>query len=710
MSHDIYLDANATSPVLPAAAHAAFETMGACFGNPSSSHATGLRAKAVLDETRARARRVLGAGPGRVMFTSGATEGIQTAVLSALCAIRERRAAGELVGDLLIYGATEHKAVSESLAHWNRLLDTRLTLCALPVDGDGRHRLDMLRELAPRAAMVCTMAANNETGTISDLDGIAAVLRERAPRAYWMVDCVQALGKLPLALASTRIDYAPFSGHKLYAPKGIGMLYVRDGAPYTPLIIGGGQEAGQRSGTENMAGIAALGAVLAALEEGGTFRSHAELAAMRDRLADALREAFPGIVFNTPFALALPTTLNAAVPDMASKELLDLFDGAGVRVSAGSACSAAKAAPSYVLEAMGLPAWRTGGAVRLSFGPMASDAFIDEACARIRRCGQAARRPALTASSLSGAQGGLLQTSCEGRHGWILFDHASRTCVAIDPPAGMAARIAAQIQASGLRALAVLGTDADAKGADASGADARAVLRAALGLDANEAGTLGWPRDSAVVTLADGSAAPAIAIGDEVLARAASLDGRGAVYLLGRAPEGVLGAAAVRLAFTGGAVTADAGAQGLVRLMDGATVLCHGADIGGASCATLAGLRGAASSQAQAAEVQQMAPAKLDAFLRAHEDAVLVDVREACERDAGGVNLHGREAHAVPLSRLAEHLGHFLAAPHRPLVFVCRSGNRSARAALCLQRMGHTQAWSLAGGVALAVMPEPSSP
>src|SRR5438128_233135 len=127
MSHDIYLDANATSPVLPAAASAALEAMQACFGNPSSSHATGLRAKAILDGARARARRVLGAGPGRVLFTSGATEGIQTAVLSALCAIRERRALGETVGDLLIYGATEHKAVPESLAHWNRLLGTGLT-------------------------------------------------------------------------------------------------------------------------------------------------------------------------------------------------------------------------------------------------------------------------------------------------------------------------------------------------------------------------------------------------------------------------------------------------------------------------------------------------------------------------------------------------------------------------------------------------------
>jgi cysteine sulfinate desulfinase/cysteine desulfurase-like protein/rhodanese-related sulfurtransferase len=703
MSHDIYLDANATSPVLPAAAGAALEAMRACFGNPSSSHATGLRAKAMLDDTRARARRVLGAPNGRVLFTSGATEGIQTAVLSALCALRERRAAGDKVGDLLIYGATEHKAVSESLAHWNRLLGTGLTLCALPVDGAGRHRLDLLRELAPRAAMVCTMAANNETGVISDLDGIARVLREAAPQAYWMVDCVQALGKLPLGLANTRIDYAPFSGHKLYAPKGIGMLYVRQGAPYTPLMIGGGQEAGQRSGTENMAGIAAMGAVLAALEEGGTFRTHAEMAAMRERVAAALAEAFPGIVFNMPFETSLPTTLNFAVPDMSSKELLDLFDAADVRVSAGSACSAAKAAPSYVLEAMGLPSWRTGGAVRMSFGPLATDAFILEACARIRRCGQAARRPALASSSFHGDRGGLLQVSQDGRHGWILFDIEQGACVAIDPPAGMAARIASQIRRSGLRALAVLGT-----GFDPAGADARAVLRAALGLDAAEPGALGWPGEGAglgaggLVTLADGSAVPAFAFGNEVLVRLALDDGRGAAYLLGRASEGRLEAAAVRLAFTGEIAASGDQAQDLMRLVGGDTVLCHGLDAGGASCATAAGLRGAAQ---QLPQLQELQPERLGDFLRAHDDALLVDVREAGELDAGFVRLHGREARAVPLSRLAEHLSHLLAAPQRPLVFVCRSGNRSAKAALCLQRLGHAQAWSLAGGLALAVRP-----
>ncbi len=678
MTPDLYLDANATSPVLPAALAAALDAMEERFGNPSSSHATGLRAKRILDETRARARRVLGAGAGRVLFTSGATEGIQTAVLSALCAVRARRAAGEATGDLLLYGATEHKAVSESLAHWNALLGTGLALQALPVDADGRHRLDVLRELAPRAAMVCTMAANNESGTISDLDGIAAVLQEAAPQAYWMVDCVQALGKLALGLAATRIDYAPFSGHKLYAPKGIGMLYVREGAPYTPLMIGGGQEAGQRSGTENMAGIAALGAVLAALEDGRTFRTHAQLDDMRARLAAALRDAFPGIVFNAPFEHALPTTLNFAVPDVASKELLDLFDAAGMRVSAGSACSAAKAAPSYVLAAMGLPLWRSSGAVRLSFGPLADDAFIDAACARIRRCGAALRETALEAA---GAGAGVLQLSHEGRHGWIVFDGAARRAVVIDPPAALAVRTAALLRAQGLEVAAVLGTDG---GAD--GARARGLLRAALGLEARDPGDLGWPQDAIAVALEDGRRVPALAIGAEVLARV------GSGFLLGAAADGILPACAVRLAFVGAQDEQDvAGA------IHPGTLLCRALDAGGVPF-------GPASGAADGAP-GQLRPEALAPLLDGEDDALVVDVREPGEVAVCTAPLAPRALRRIPLSRLAEHAAGLLADP-RPLVFVCRSGNRSARAALCLHRLGHPRASTVVGGLALALAGE----
>ena len=513
MNSEIYLDANATSATLPAAMTAAADALGQRFGNPGSSHAAGLKAKALLDAVRARARRLLGAGQGRLMFTSGATEGIQTAVLSALCAVRERQLQGKPAGELLLYGATEHKAVPECLAHWNRLLGTGLTLHALPVDGAGLHRLDALRALAPRAALVCTMAANNETGVISDLAGIEAVLADCAPAALWMVDSVQALGKLRLELAATRIDYAPFSGHKLYAPKGVGMLYVRAGAPYTALMAGGGQEAGQRSGTENMAGVAALGAVLQALEEGSGFRPHAQLVQFREQLALALQIAFPGVVFNMPFAGSLPTTLNFSVPGMAGKELLDLFDAAAVRVSAGSACSAARAAPSYVLEAMGLPAWRCGAAVRMSFGPMADQAFIDAACERIGRCGDAWRA---CASPVRGAGAAAFDTS-----------HMA--------------------------------------GADAA-----------------------------------------------------------------------------------------------------------------------------------------LAPEALAAFLLAHPDARLVDVRESYEHALGGAPAGSHGIENVPLSRLAGEAAEWLRGDQRPLVLFCRSGNRSLKALRYLHRLGYRNAWHMAGGLALA--------
>jgi cysteine desulfurase len=389
MTPEIYLDTNATTPVLPAALRAAEQVLGAGFGNPSSSHSTGLVAKRLMDAVRQQAADLIGAGDGRVLFVSGATEGIQTAVLSALCDVRARQARGDKTGRWLVYGATEHKAVAESLAHWNLVLGLGLELCALPVDAQGHHDLAWLADKAADTAVLCTMAANNETGVVSDLAGIERVLVAQASPALWLADCVQALGKLPLALSATRIDYAPFSGHKLYAPKGIGLLYVREGSPFTPLMVGGGQEGGARAGTENMAGIAALGAVLAALHDGHTFTPMARLQDFRAQLAQSLCEAFEGVVFNASFEHALPTTLNFSVPGVSSKVLLDLFDAAGVRVSAGSACSAQRAEPSYVLEAMGLPEWRTTSAVRLSFGPLADAAFIERACAAIAVCGQA---------------------------------------------------------------------------------------------------------------------------------------------------------------------------------------------------------------------------------------------------------------------------------------------------------------------------------
>ncbi|MGV8866885.1 MAG: aminotransferase class V-fold PLP-dependent enzyme [Janthinobacterium svalbardensis] len=662
---EIYLDSNATTCVLPAAVAAARQAMEQGYGNPSSTHATGLRAKAMLDGVRQRAGGLLGVGGGRLMFNSGATEGIQTAVLSALCALRERRAAGKRIGSLLLYGATEHKAVPESLAHWNRLLGLNLEVRKLPVDAHGRHDLQALDALIGDAAMLCTMAANNETGVISDLSAIAQLLQERGADAYWMVDCVQALGKLKLNLAATRIDYAPFSGHKLYAPKGIGMLYVRAGAPFTPLMMGGGQEAGLRSGTENMAGIAALGAVLAALDDGKTFRSHAELAAFRTQLVASLERAFPGIVFNMPFDLSLSTTLNFSVPGLSSKELLDLFDAARVRVSSGSACSAAKALPSYVLEAMHVPQWRASSAIRLSFGPLIDAATIAAACARIERCGEALRSSCLLPSALAPSpQDGIIQLSVDGQCTWLLSDAASASCVVIDPVAALVPRLAAFIRCQHLALRAIVHTTAPA-----DHGVARLALLQELAIE--QVGRIDI----------DGE----LALGQQRLRRVEC--GENHVYLLGQrfAFIGTLAPEALRPLLDAALLTPD-------------TVLCGARDDGSICCT----VRAAREDAAPASELQLDA-ASLPAFLRQHPDAILVDVREAYEHAAcAGTVFEGCAVHSVPLSRLAGQVAAWLQQPQRPLVFFCRSGNRSARAGACLRRLGHAAAWQLNGGMAMA--------
>ena len=739
---EIYLDANATTPVLAQARQAALAAMAEDYGNPSSIHSTGLRARSLIDDVRARARRVLGAPAGRLLFTSGATEGIQTAVLSALVALRDRRERGEAIPALLLYGATEHKAVPESLRHWNGLLELGLEVLAIPVGADGRHDLAWLREQAPRAGLVCTMAANNETGVVSDLDGVEQALA--ATPALWLVDGVQALGKLPLQLARRRIDYAPFSGHKLYAPKGIGLLYVRDGAPFTPLMAGGGQEGAQRSGTENMAGVAALGAVLAALEDGGTFADAATLQGWCDQLAEALVEAFPALVFNAPPAACLPTTLNFAVPGLPSKLLLDLFDAAEVRVSGGSACSAAKAQPSHVLEAMGLPAWQTASAVRLSFGPAADDAFIAEACARIRACGRSLRDSCLVPSEPKTLPPeGLTRFVVDGACCYLLADAASRRCVVIDALPELTARLAGLLRCQRYTLAAVLDTHSHGDHASSAGP-----LRAAVADLMDDAGpldALGWPGDLR-----------ALALGELVLTRLPvpghTLDST--AYLLHDARG-------LRMAFVGdtvmpGALGRSDFAQSaplafgasllkLAQVVGPATLLLPGHDYDDRFASTLAterraqpllarvlggGLDAAGFAAAKsdlerdlglsdyktlacgarvdvrvACASQDLSAVQLQVLLAEHPDLLLVDVREPYEQRLGHAPQlsapHVRHQ-AIALSQLMQALPEWLTLPAAmPVVFYCRSGNRSAQAAEALRRLGHERAWSLAGGLAL---------
>ena len=650
---EIYLDANATTPVLPQAAQAAMQAFAQDFGNPSSVHSTGLKARALMDAARGRAQRLLDTGSGQLLFVSGATEGIQTAVLSALNALR-----GRTDVDCLLYGATEHKAVPEALKHWNQLLNLGLQIIAIPVDSDGRHNLAFLRTHAARAGLVCTMAANNETGVISDLDGIEAALA--GSPAFWLVDGVQALGKLDLHLKDRRIDYAPFSGHKLYAPKGIGLLYVREGAPFTPLMAGGGQESALRAGTENMSGIAALGAVLAALEDGQTFRTHAEMTRFRQALASALRDAFPGIVFNAAMELSLPTTLNFAVPGLSSRLLQDLFDAADARVSGGSACGAAKAQPSYVLQAMGLPDWQCAGAVRLSIGPAVDEAFITEACARIHACGESLRRNCMSPMDNAPTVGdGITRFMQDGACCYLLADAAAQTCVLIDPLPEQVSRLVQALQCQSYPLRAVLSTTGEA-----AHAEARALLAAELGdlMPSVEVDDLGWP------LLSD-----AISLGERRLVR--RLLDQGQILLLGGdTPEFAFGPAhTAMLAPTTFLAPAEDEAQ-------------------------LFALRAAAMA---GGNLTPISGANLQAFIDQHPDALLVDVREPYEQFLSQTPaLQGINMTAVPLSRLLNELTPWLARP-QPLLFFCRSGNRSRQAAQALARLGHPQAFTLAGGLAL---------
>lgn len=734
---EIYLDANATTPVLEAAKVAAIGVMMDDFGNPSSVHGAGLKARALMNEVRSCARRVLGAPTGQMLFLSGATEGIQTAVLSALNALR-----GRLDFDCLLYGATEHKVVPEALEHWNSLLGLDLQVLSIPVGSDGRHDLNWLRERAPRAGLVCTMAANNETGVVSDLEGIAAALR--GSKALWLVDAVQALGKLSLRISDLPIDYAAFSGHKLYAPKGIGLLYVREGAPFTSLLTGGGQESALRSGTENMPGIAALGAVLDALERGNLSRPRETLARYRVQLSGALREAFPGILFNTLPELCLPTTLNFSVPGVDSKVLLDLFDAADMRISGGSACSASNAEPSHVLEAMGLPRQRSASAVRLSFGPASEPDMIEEACRRIRSCGQALRENCM----IDGPPGEL--PPCErvtrfvvdGACCYLVADAASRRCLVIDPLPELTGQLFQWICGHEFVLAAVL--DTHSHGDHASSASA---LRAGVPAHLCEIGrldALGWPQGSEAIALGELSLNRLPIPGhtqDSTAYLLADSSGPCMAFVGDMVMPGALGRSDFEdsdpLAF-------GSSLRDLQQAVGPDTFLLPGHDYEGSFACTLRTERvhqplldgmldgsmdavyfattkamleenlpptryqtmacGAQVGRCTPDEGVELERDNFMAMIAAVPTGIVVDVREPYEQRQGRAVDFGEQVRieTVPLSVLVNALPRWLALPRdTPLLFFCRSGNRSAQAARALRRLGHAESFSLAGGIAL---------
>lgn len=739
---EIYLDANATTSVMPEARAAAIAAMAGDFGNPSSIHGAGLKARAMMDDVRACARRVLGAPTGQLLFLSGATEGIQTAVLSALTALRSRQDRGEAMPELLLYGATEHKAVPEAIHHWRRLLNLDLDVLAIPVGRDGRHDLEWLRRQAPRAGLVCTMAANNETGVVSDLDDIQRALA--GSPALWLVDSVQALGKLHLRLGERPIDYAPFSGHKLYAPKGVGMLYVRAGAPFTALIAGGGQEGAMRSGTENVPGIAALGAVLRLLEAGEQFQPAKVLERHRASLASALREAFEGVVFNADPEISLPTTLNFSVPGVSSRVLLDLFDAASIRVSGGSACGASKAAPSYVLRAMGLEPWRCASAVRLSLGPLTPPEMVDEACLRIRQCGASLRDSCMTPSLQQHALpvAPITRHVVDGAVCYVVADPASRRCLIIDPLPELTDPLVQWIRCRSYTLVAVL--DTHSHGDHASSAAALwESLPPVLG-SRGETDALGWPCGSDHIQLGAQRLTRLPVPGhtrDSTAYLLAGQYGLRAAFVGDMVMPGALG----RSDFEVSEPEQFAGSLRLLEKTVGRDAfLLSGHDYEGRHACTLnteiahqpllsalldQGIEAAAFAQAKAEIERDLAPTEYQTMAcgarvdrcskaemvelsadglmsrsRAARKVLLVDVREPYEQRLGQVPAVGAHVRrqAVPLSTLLNVLPDWLELDAgTDLVLFCRSGNRSTQAARALRRLGQPRAWSLAGGLAL---------
>lgn len=688
---EIYLDCNATTPVLPHIAQAVEHVMEQVFGNPSSSHITGLQARYILDNTRRLARQVIGAEKGHVVFTSGATEGIQTAVLSALSAARQQHTTGRY----LLYGATEHKAVPQALEHWNRLLGVNAELKAIPVDHNGLLDQQFIADHVADALMICTMAVNNETGVGQDLVALEQVIRQHNASVPWMVDCVQALGKQALQLARTSIDYAPFSGHKLYAPKGIGFLYVRAGSPFTPLIIGGGQEQGLRSGTENLPGIAALHTLFELLldKQQAVFHDHATLSGYRDQLLTVLRRVFPTLELNHDLTLSVPTTLNFSVRGVPSRDIMDVFDAANIRISSGSACSS-KVPRSFVLDAMGLAAWRSQSAIRLSFGPATSQATINAACERIQHAASALRHSCLlladTNEDIDSDLDGVVQLRFDNRCCYLIIDKAARQLVVIDPLPELAERIERLVQCQHYRVRAVLTTEPHDSQSPAA---MLAQLLCASGCGAAR-DAVGWPLEVPTVCPAPIDCTVPVhgclSIGDRRLFRVGS---RQPVYLLSSPlPNSSAEQLRVDFAFIG----EQENAAVILPMVHEHSLLCSSIDDDFSLVRKPCELADGCAE----CNLDDVIP-EADTDWLDGSNTLVIDVREQQEHEVTPLPVKA-EVINVPLTRLAQFIySHREQLQHRPILCICRSGQRSAVAARVLHRHGFTQVRQLIGGLTL---------
>jgi len=362
-----YLDHNATSP-LRDDSRAAVEHSLSLGGNPSSVHAKGRAARTVIERARDQVAALAGAQARDVIFTSGGTEANALALWGAVQGAAE---AGARITRLFV-SAIEHASVlANAAAIAERMPAIRLAM--IPVTGDGVVDLSALRVLLREGkgrALVAVMAANNETGVVQPLIDVSSLLQDH--EGYLFVDAIQAAGKIAFDFTA---DYLSLSAHKLGGPQGTGALIVREGVPLSPTILGGGQERGQRAGTENVSGIAGFGAAA-----GISVTLSAEL---RDRFEAELKRVVPQVVIFGVGAKRLPNTSNFALPGIAAETAVMAFDLDGVMVSSGSACSSGKVAPSHVLRAMGVPETLAASALRVSFGWNSTAADVDAALTSI---------------------------------------------------------------------------------------------------------------------------------------------------------------------------------------------------------------------------------------------------------------------------------------------------------------------------------------
>ncbi|MBK8596451.1 MAG: cysteine desulfurase [Holophagales bacterium] len=376
----IYLDHNATTPLRPEALEAMLPWLGERWGNPSSPHRFGHDARVAVEGARERIAACVGCRPSEIVFCGTGTESDNLALRGSAHALRPK-------GRHLVTTAIEHHAV----LHTCRALEAEgFRVTYLPVSAGGVVDLDALEaSLGPETILVSVMHANNDTGVVQPVEEIAALTRERGVRLH--VDAVQTAGKLARRPGDLGADLVTFSAHKLYGPKGVGALYVREGTPLTPVTTGGGHERGFRAGTENVAGIVGFAEAAARTFDGLEAESR-RVSGLRDRLERQLLETVPRVSVNGAGSTRVPNTSSLSFQGIDGESIVLGLDLRGICASTGSACSTGEPEPSHVLLAMGLSRREAQGSIRLSLGRATRDEDVDVTVAALAETVQQLRR------------------------------------------------------------------------------------------------------------------------------------------------------------------------------------------------------------------------------------------------------------------------------------------------------------------------------